>query len=123
MRTGEEDYMILLGCLLALTAVVMPRVVLIGAWIFADRWVLVWDGAVLMPLLGIAFLPYTTIMYILVWHPDGIVGYAWVWLLMGFTLDLLKWGHVLTNRERGMEYVQRYYPSSGNDNKDDAAES
>jgi hypothetical protein len=100
--------MILLGCLIALAAAVAPRVILVLAWIFADRWVLVWQGDVLAPLLGIIFLPYTTIMYVLVWHPDGIVGFAWVWLLLGVLLDVMKWGHVLTNRKAGMEYAQRY---------------
>ena len=123
--------MILLGCLIGLTAAVMPRVLLVGAWIFADRWVAVWNGYVLTPLLGIILLPYTTIMYILVWTPDGIAGYAWMWLLMGFALDLMHWGQVLTNRNAGTEYGRRYftattayvlkpydYPSSGTDSKD-----
>jgi hypothetical protein len=103
--------MILLGCLIGLTAAVAPRFLLVFAWIFADRWVLVWQGEILMPLLGIIFLPYTTIMYILVWTPDGIAGFAWAWLLLGFLLDLMHWGQVLTNRKAGAEYVERYYPS------------
>lgn len=103
--------MILLGCLIGLTAAVAPRVLLFLAWIFADRWVLVWQGDVLMPLLGIIFLPYTTIMYILVWTPDGIAGFAWMWLLLGLLLDLMHWGQVLTNRKAGTEYAERYYPS------------
>jgi hypothetical protein len=111
--------MILLGCLIALAAAVAPRVILVLAWIFADRWVLVWQGDFLAPLLGIIFLPYTTIMYVLVWHPDGIVGFAWVWLLLGVMLDVMKWGQVLTNRKAGMEYAQRYSgdlaPGAGGD--------
>ena len=103
--------MILLGCLIGLTAVLAPRVLLFLAWIFADRWVLVWQGDVLMPLLGIIFLPYTTIMYMLVWTPDGIAGFAWMWILLGVLLDLMKWGQVLTNRKAGMAYVDRYNPS------------
>lgn len=103
--------MILLGCLIALTAAFAPRVLLFLAWIFADRWVVVWQGDVLMPLLGIIFLPYTTIMYILVWTPDGIAGFGWMWLLLGLLLDLMHWGQVLTNRKAGTEYVERYYPS------------
>ena len=103
--------MILLGCLIGLTAAVAPRVLLVLAWIFADRWVLVWKGDFLVPLLGIIFLPYTTIMYMLVWTPDGIAGFAWMWILLGVILDLMKWGQVLTNRKAGMDYAQRYYPS------------
>ena len=94
------------GCLIGLTAVFAPRVLLVLAWIFADRWTLVWNGDILMPLLGIIFLPYTTIMYVLVWTPDGIAGFAWMWLLLGLILDLMHWGQVLTNRKAGTEYAQ-----------------
>jgi hypothetical protein len=114
--------MILLGCLIGLTAAVAPRVLLVLAWVFADRWVLVWNGEILMPLLGIIFLPYTTIMYILVWSPDGIAGFAWMWLLLGFILDLMHWGQVLTNRKAGTEYAQNYLPSSGTGGTDTTPE-
>ena len=57
--------MILFGCLLAFSAALAPRLVLILAWIFSDRWSKVWEGDFILPLLGIIFLPYTTIMYML----------------------------------------------------------
>ena len=57
--------MILLGCLLAFGAAVAPRVVLILAWIFSERWDAVWQGEWIWPLLGIIFLPYTTILFLL----------------------------------------------------------
>ena len=92
--------MIILGCFLALGIVVAPRVMLILAWIFSSRWPIVWGGDLIMPLLGIAFLPYTTIMYMLVWKPTGIDGWDWLWILMGLILDLIHWGHVVVNREK-----------------------
>ena len=63
--------MILLGCLLAFGIAVAPRAVLILAWIFSDRWPIVWSGDILVPLLGIAFAPFTTVMYMLSWSPTG----------------------------------------------------
>jgi len=45
--------MILFGCLLAFSAAVAPRLVLILAWIFGSRWDAVWDGNILLPILGI----------------------------------------------------------------------
>jgi len=98
-----------LGCLIALTWALAPRVALLGAWILADRWALVWGGDILAPLLGFAFLPYTAIMYYLVWVPEGVVGYAWAWLLFGLLLDLASWGHYLIYRRAGREYFERYY--------------
>ena len=67
--------MILLGCFLAFGLAVAPRVFLVLAWILSERWVRVWQGEFLIPLLGIIFLPYTTIMYMLVWTPRGIEGH------------------------------------------------
>ena len=55
------------GCLLGLALAAAPRLVLILAWIFSDRWARVWQGIWIVPLLGIIALPYTTAMYMLVW--------------------------------------------------------
>jgi hypothetical protein len=87
------------GCLLALTAGLAPRLVLILAWIFSDRWNVVWDGNWILPLLGIVFLPYTTVMYLLVWSIGGISGFDWIWLGLGLVLDLMKWGMIGNNRQ------------------------
>ena len=91
--------MLLFGCLLAFGAAVAPRIVLILAWIFGRRWDLVWQGNVIVPLLGILFLPYTTVMYILVWSPTGLSGFDWVWLGLGVLLDIMKWSQIVRNRE------------------------
>jgi len=103
--------MILLGCLLAFGLAVAPRIFLVLAWIFSARWPFVWQGDWLVPLLGIIFLPYTTIMYMLVWAPNGIDGWDWLWILLGVLLDVWKWQQVVANRKAGMEQAQRYYPS------------
>lgn len=91
--------MILFGCILAFGAAIAPRVILILAWIFSDRWDLVWNTWI-WPLLGIIFLPYTTIMYLLVWSPTGIQGFDWFWIGLGLLLDIWKWQAVAQNREQ-----------------------
>ena len=91
--------MLLFGCLLAFAASLAPRLVLILAWIFGRRWDLVWQGNWIVPLLGIIALPYTTIMYILVWSPTGLQGFDWVWLALGVMLDIMKWSQIARNRE------------------------
>jgi hypothetical protein len=95
--------MILFGCLLAFSAAIAPRLVLILAWIFSDRWVDVWQGDFLLPLLGIVFLPYTTIMYMLAWTPAGIEGWDWLWIGLGLFLDFMKWSNMLVNRRAATE--------------------
>ena len=93
------------GCLLALLAGMAPRVVLVLAWIFGSRWELVFDSWI-VPVLGIIFLPYTTVMYLLVWSPAGISGFDWVWLGLGVVLDLMKWGLIGQNRKEVPGYPE-----------------
>ena len=101
--------MLLFGCLLAFAASLAPRLVLILAWIFSDRWSVVWSNWV-VPLLGIIFAPYTTIMYLLVWSPAGISGFDWVWLALGVILDVMKWGQIVNNRKGIPGQQQAAYP-------------
>ena len=79
------------GCLLAMGAAFAPRVVLILMWIFGTRISLAFSNA-LIPILGIIFLPYTTIMYVLVWSPvTGVVGWDWLWLGLMFVGDIMSY--------------------------------
>ena len=108
--------MILLGCLLVFGAAVAPRVILVLAWIFADRWALVWGDQFLVPLLGIILAPYTTIMFMLAVDitPAGVSlnGFGWVWVAMGIFLDIWKWSEVIAKRQVGYEYGTSIYKSS-----------
>ena len=83
--------MILLGCLFAAGLAFVPRVMLVLAWLFSERWPIVWSGDWLVPLLGIVFLPYTTIMYLLAWSPTGISGWDWLWIVLGLFLDAMHY--------------------------------
>jgi hypothetical protein len=42
-------------------------------------------------ILGIVFLPWTTLMYVSV-YAGGITGFDWVWLAIGFFADLASYG-------------------------------
>lgn len=95
------------GCLLALGIGLAPRIFLILAWIFSDRWDLVWDTWI-WPLLGIIFAPYTTVMYMLVWNAaTGISGWDWLWIALGVLLDIMKWSSMVQYRKEN-----EYYPES-----------
>ena len=84
-------------CLLLILALLGPR-------IFAPIWWLLqparWEAAFrnfagdlwwIWAVLGIIFLPWTTIMYVLV-APEGVVG--WEWVLLGVTVvaDIVSYG-------------------------------
>jgi hypothetical protein len=97
--------MILIGCFLAFGFAVAPRAMLILAWIFSERWRVVWGTDWLVPLLGILFLPYTTIMYMLVWSPRGVEGWDWLWIILGLILDVGHWIQVANNRKQVPGYT------------------
>lgn len=75
-------------CLVGLAAFIGPRFALLMVWIFGDR---VGDAfsSWVWPLLGLVFLPWTTLAYVLAWQPGGISG-GWDYLLiaLGIALDI-----------------------------------
>jgi hypothetical protein len=96
------------GCLLALGIGLAPRIFLILAWIFSARWNIVWQGDWFIPLLGIIFLPYTTVMYMLAWQaPTGVTGWEWIWVILGVLLDIMKWSSMVKYRREN-----EYYPAT-----------
>ena len=96
------------GCLLAMGAAFAPRLVLILMWIFGTRIDAAFNN-VIIPILGIIFLPYTTIMYVLVWSPGvGLSGWDWVWVLLGVGLDIMKWGQIVNKRKEVPGYPAGY---------------
>ena len=91
--------MLVFGCLLAMIAAFAPRLVLIIMWIVGPRVNAAFDTFI-VPLLGLIFLPYTTIMFILVWNPvTGVYGWDWVWIALGVWLDVMKWARIYENRQ------------------------
>ncbi|MFL5777317.1 MAG: hypothetical protein ACJ761_00105 [Chloroflexota bacterium] len=77
-----------------------PRAGIIIWWLLDPvRWNLAFS-TVLVPILGFLFLPWTTIMYVLVFA-GGIDGFDWVWLGLGLVADVLSYGGgAYGNRER-----------------------
>ena len=95
------------ACLLAMGAAIAPRLIFIIMWIFGERINMVFDNW-LWPLLGVIFIPYTTIMYVLVWTPGlGVAGWDWLWIGLGLILDIMKWAQIYENRN-----ATPYYGSS-----------
>ncbi|NIM96019.1 MAG: hypothetical protein GTO18_20150 [Anaerolineales bacterium] len=89
------------GCLFALFAGLAPRLALLFMWLLTDLVDRVFDTFV-VPLLGLIFLPYTTLMYILVYNPVvGVSAWGWFWVALGVLADISKWyGVYYSNRQR-----------------------
>ncbi len=81
--------------LLALIAL-GPRIVGAFWWLFQPlRWEAAfrsWPTSLywIWPILGIIFLPWTTIMYILV-APGGVVGWDWLWVGIMLVADIASY--------------------------------
>jgi hypothetical protein len=62
------------------------------------------------PLLGLAFLPFTTIMYVVLYP---VVGFEWFWVGLGLLADLSSYaGSALSNRNQIEGYpAGSAYPS------------
>jgi hypothetical protein len=56
-------------------------------WVFEPRrWDLAFDGAWIWPVLGILFLPVTTIIWVIV-APAGVSGFDFLWLGIAIAID------------------------------------
>jgi hypothetical protein len=82
-------YSLGIGCLLALLALISPRLALFFLWLFSgllgrafDEWY--------VPLLGFFLLPWTTLAYALMWSagPNGVSGFEWFLVILAFVFDL-----------------------------------
>jgi hypothetical protein len=91
-----------MGCLFAIFAGCFPRLATIFIWLarptlfsnaFHGRWFL--------PILGIIFLPFTTLMYVILWSSTGLTAGDWFWLILAVLLDLTHYASAAAaNRDR-----------------------
>jgi hypothetical protein len=88
------------ACLFALLSGFFPRLGLALVWIFTDEVDQAYDTFVL-PLLGLIFLPLTTLVYALLWVPlGGVDGIEWFWVALAFLFDVGALGAGARARDR-----------------------
>lgn len=76
-------------CLFAMFAGFFPRLGTLFIWLARPVYFnAAWGGSWFWPLLGIIFLPFTTLMYVLMWTPNGLSSLDWFWLILAIFLDL-----------------------------------
>jgi hypothetical protein len=79
-------------CLLAVAGSLVPRLTVLFLWLFTDLVQDAFDGWIL-PLVGLIFLPFTTLMYVVAyWFSDGSITWAWVLIVIAFFVDLGNYG-------------------------------
>jgi hypothetical protein len=75
--------------------------VLLFTWLFTPLVSRAFQSVFLVPLLGIIFLPFTTLMYVLSWTPVGVTGWGWFFVIIGLLLDIGSYtGSAYGNRNR-----------------------
>jgi hypothetical protein len=80
-------------CLVALLALISPRLALFFIWIFSNLLDRAYDGW-LVPLLGFFVLPWTTLIYAVMWDSgtNSVEGIEWLFVILAFLIDLGSWG-------------------------------
>jgi hypothetical protein len=84
-----------MACLLALLALISPRLVLFLLWLFSDVLSHAF-GSWIVPLLGFFVLPWTTLAYAAFWDwgpGHQVTGFEWFLVIIAFLLDLGSYGH------------------------------
>lgn len=94
-------------CLLTVLVFLGPRATILVWWLVdSDRIQAAVGTDFLLPCLGWVFLPFTTLIYVILLPAGGPQSFDWVWLALGILLDLSMYGGgAYTNRDR----IQQYY--------------
>ncbi len=73
----------------AIFAGLFPRLGVLIIWLARPTlFSAAFGGSWLLPLLGVILLPFTTLIYALVWSPVGLTGGDWIWVTLGFLIDI-----------------------------------
>lgn len=75
-------------CLAGIAGLIGPRIALAVWWIFGDKVQAVFSSWI-WALLGLIFLPWTTLFYVIAWSAiGGVNGAWWIFVALGVALDL-----------------------------------
>jgi hypothetical protein len=86
--------------LFVLLAAFAPRLVVLFAWIARPAYFDSVFDSWIWPLLGLIFLPFTTLMWLLLGAPPaGIQGWDWLWIILAVLLDLSHYANTYGQRD------------------------
>ena len=88
-----------MGCLLVLLSAFAPRLIVVFAWIARPTYFDAVFDTWIFPLLGLIFLPFTTLIWLLVYPPAGIEGSDWLWVVLAVLLDLSHYANTYGQRD------------------------
>jgi hypothetical protein len=92
-----------MGCLFAIFAGLFPRLALFIVWVARPALVSAAFSTWLVPLLGIIFLPFATLMYVILFIPGlGLTAWGWFWVILAGVFDLVHLGAGIARRRELM---------------------
>lgn len=97
-----------MGCLFVLIAGVFPRLALFIVWVARPAKVDAAFDTWFWPLLGIIFLPFATLMYVILWTAGGLSNGDWFWVILAGLFDIVHWGANYTQRRSVPGYPAGY---------------
>jgi len=81
-----------MGCLIALVALLSPRLAFALLWLASDRVSIAYESDV-VPIAGLIFLPWTALVYAVVYAPvRGVSALGWLFVAVAFLADLASYG-------------------------------
>ena len=81
-----------------------PRVAVGATWLFSDRVTLAFGGGWVWPLLGLLFLPWTALAYVVVWAVSGVSLGGWIIVVLAFFLDMAT--YMSRSMQRGLSVAR-----------------
>jgi hypothetical protein len=98
-----------MGCLFLLIMMLSPRLGIIFLWLFTN-WVNLAFNSFILPALGLVFLPWTTLLYILVAAPaGGITFWGWLFVALGLINDIAAHSQAYASRNQAQSMYQQQF--------------
>lgn len=91
-------------CLFTTLVFFGPRLGFLVWWLLQPVRINAAFNTFIWPLLGLIFVPWTTLMYVIVF-PGGIVSWDWLWLGLGLLADIGSYAGGAYNRKQVPGYT------------------
>ena len=89
-----------MGCIFAAFMALFPRLAFLLVWIARPKAVDAAFDTLLIPLAGVILLPFTTLMYVILYRPGGLDGWDWFWIALAVVCDIAHMGGTYVQREQ-----------------------
>ncbi len=90
-----------MGCLFAMIGGLAPRFGFFVYWILRPNAVDTAFSTFIFPLIGILFLPYATLLYVVLYTPGvGLSGWEWFWVILAGCFDVAQSATAAASRKQ-----------------------